>query len=255
MSDRLREIADEVARIRGENTRLLERLADGERRFRLISRGVLRVQEAERGRISRELHDGVGQSLTALKMQVEQLQQLAEGEALQGRLGDLRELADRCLQEVRQISHLIRPQILDEFGLVPTLRWLVHALSKRAGMTLEFVCEGEDTVPDPAAETLVFRVAQEALTNVTKHAHAAKAEVRLRCEPERLQLEVRDEGRGFDATAALARSDEEAGFGLRGMRDRVQLLGGRFEISSAPGAGTTIRLELPLDPSRGGAGP
>jgi two-component system sensor histidine kinase UhpB len=159
------------------------------------------------------------------------------------------------LQEVRQIAHLIRPQILDEFGLVPTLRWLVSAFSKRAGMTLEFVCEGEDTVTDPAAETLVFRVAQEALTNVAKHAHAAKAEVRLRREPERLRLEVRDEGRGFDATAALARSDEEAGFGLRGMRDRVQLLGGRFEISSAPGAGTTIRLELPLDPSRGGAGP
>jgi two-component system sensor histidine kinase UhpB len=255
MSDPLREIADEVARIRGENTRLLERLAEGERRFRLISRGVLRVQEAERGRISRELHDGVGQSLTALKMQVEQLEQLGEGETLQGRLGDLRELADRCLQEVRQISHLIRPQILDELGLVPTLRWLVRAFSKRTGMMLEFVLEGEEGGVDPDAETLVFRVAQEALTNATKHAHAARAEVRLRREPERLRLEVRDEGQGFDATAALERSDEEAGFGLRGMRDRVQLLGGRFEISSAPGAGTTVRLELPLDPSRGGARP
>jgi two-component system sensor histidine kinase UhpB len=140
-------------------------------------------------------------------------------------------------------------------GLVPTLRWLVRAFSKRTGMTLEFVLEGEEAGVDPDAETLVFRVAQEALTNATKHAHAARAEVRLRREPERLRLEVRDEGQGFDATAALERSDEEAGFGLRGMRDRVQLLGGRFEISSAPGAGTTVRLELPLDPSRGGARP
>jgi two-component system sensor histidine kinase UhpB len=255
MSDPLREVADEIALIRGENARLIERLAEGERRFRLISRGVLRVQEAERGRISRELHDGVGQSLTALKMQVEQLQQLAEGEALQGRLGDLRELADRCLQEVRQISHLIRPQILDELGLVPTLRWLVRAFSKRAGMTLEFVYDGEETVADPDAETLVFRVAQEALTNVTKHAPAARAEVRLFREPDRLRLEVQDEGQGFDVTAALTRTDEEAGFGLRGMRDRVQLLGGRFEISSAPGAGTTVRLELPLPPSPGARTP
>jgi two-component system sensor histidine kinase UhpB len=188
-------------------------------------------------------------------MQVDRLEQLGKGEALEGGLSDLKELADRCLQEVRQISHLIRPQILDELGLVPTLRWLVRAFSKRTGMTLEFVLEGEEAGVDPDAETLVFRVAQEALTNVTKHAHAARAEVRLRREPERLRLEVRDEGQGFDAPAALERPDEEAGFGLRGMRDRVQLLGGRFEISSAPGAGTTVRLELPLDPSRGGARP
>jgi len=252
--DPLGEIAEEVARIQAENARLLERLAEGERRFRHISRGVLRVQEVERGRISRELHDGVGQSLTALKMQIEGLEQAGAGEALGGQLGELRELADRCLQEVRQISHLIRPQILDELGLVPTLRWLVRVLSRRTGIALEFVHEGEEALTDPAAETLVFRVVQEALTNVTKHSRGARAEVRLRCEPERLRLEVRDEGQGFDAAAALARSDEEGSFGLRGMRDRVQLLGGRFEISSAPGAGTMVRVELPLEPSPGGRG-
>ena len=144
--DSLREIAQEVARITSENARLLQRLGEGEKRFRLISRGILRVQEAERGRISRELHDGLGQSLTALKMQLQllELSAVREQSALSPRLAELREMADRSLQEVRQISHLLRPQMLDELGLLPTLRWLARTFQQRTGIEVELVSEGID---------------------------------------------------------------------------------------------------------------
>jgi two-component system sensor histidine kinase UhpB len=252
----MRKIAEEVGRINAENTRLLQRLVDGEKRFRSISRGVLRVQEAERGRISRELHDGLGQSLTALKVQLELLEQsvLKEGNPLAERLSELRELADRSLQEVREISHLLRPQMLDELGLVPTLRWLVRTFQKRTGIAVELTHDESNGGTTPEVATLVFRVVQEALTNVAKHARSATVEVHLRRQGERLLLTVQDHGAGFDAEQVLTSDDEDRGFGLRGMRDRVQLLRGRFAARSAPGTGTTIEVEVPLDLEAEGRG-
>jgi two-component system, NarL family, sensor kinase len=248
--DPVREIALEVGRLSTENARLLQRLAEGERRFRLISRGVLRVQEAERGRISRELHDGVGQSMTALKMQLELLEQsaLEESSPLAPRLAELRDLADRSLQEIRQLSHLLRPQMLDELGLVPTLRWLARTFHKRTGVQVELVHEGMDDHTDPDVETLVFRVVQEALTNVAKHAKATSAEVLLRRSEDRVFLRVQDRGAGFEAGDVLGSTDEDRGFGLRGMRDRVMLFGGRFSLQSTPGLGTAVEVEVPLGP-------
>jgi two-component system, NarL family, sensor kinase len=247
--DPLREIAQEVARITTENARLLQRLGEGEKRFRLISRGILRVQEAERGRISRELHDGVGQSLTALKMQLQLLELTAvqEQSALSPRLAELREMADRTLQEVRQISHLLRPQMLDELGLLPTLRWLARTFQQRTGVQVELVSEGIDERTDPDLENLVFRLIQEALTNVAKHARAPLVRIDLRRAGERLFLRVEDSGAGFDAALFLRSTDEERGFGLRGMRDRVHLFAGRFAVKSQPGAGTTLEIEIPLE--------
>lgn len=247
--DPVREIAQGMERITSENARLLQRLAEGEKRFRLISKGILRVQEAERGRISRELHDGVGQSLTALKIQLELLEQSAAGKesALSLPLAELRELADRSLQEVRQISHLLRPHMLDELGLLPTLRWLARTFHQRTGIEVELVSEGMDERTDPDLENLVFRLVQEALTNVAKHARTPTAQVHLRRAPDRLFLKVEDRGAGFDAEEFLRSKDEERGFGLRGMRDRVHLFAGRFTLRSQPAAGTTLEVELPLE--------
>jgi two-component system NarL family sensor kinase len=250
--DPAREIAQGVERITSENARLLQRLDEGEKRFRLISKGILRVQEAERGRISRELHDGVGQSLTALKIQLELLEQSAAGKesALSLPLAELRELAERSLQEVRQISHLLRPHMLDELGLLPTLRWLARTFRQRTGIEVELVSEGMDERTDPDLENLVFRLVQEALTNVAKHARTPTAQVHLRRAPDRLFLRVEDRGVGFDAAEFLRSNDEERGFGLRGMRDRVHLFAGRFTLRSQPAAGTTLEVELPLEPER-----
>jgi two-component system, NarL family, sensor kinase len=247
--DSLREIAQEVVRITSENARLLQRLGEGEKRFRLISRGILRVQEAERGRISRELHDGVGQSLTALKIELQLLELSAQREesALLPRLAELREMADRALQEVRQISHLLRPQMLDELGLLPTLRWLTRTFQQRTGIEVELVSEGMDERTDRDMENLVFRLVQEALTNVAKHARAPMVRVHLRRGGEWLFLRVEDRGAGFDAAEFLRSTDEERGFGLRGMRDRVHLFAGHFTVRSEPGAGTTLEIEVPFE--------
>jgi signal transduction histidine kinase len=249
--DNFAELAEEARRIAAENARLLERLAGEERRFRLISRGVLRVQEAERGRISRELHDGVGQCLTALKLQLDLtlLAARAEAPALAERLEELRELAEQALQEVRQIARLIRPQMLDELGLLPTLQWLTRSLGERSGIAIELVHAGLDERLDPDVETLAFRVVQEALTNVVRHSAAPSASVSLAQAGGRLKLSVSDSGKGFDP-AGVPAGDAGAGFGLKGMRDRVQLLGGHFAVTSSAGAGTRIEAEVPTAPPR-----
>ena len=245
--DRLDRIAEQLARLTSENARLLERVAESERRFRRISRGVLRLQEEERGRISRDLHDGIGQLLTALKIQLE----LAEGEAaaasaLSSRIAGARDLTNTALAEVRQLSHLLRPQMLDELGLEPTLRWLVRTFPKRTGIEVELVLEGEEQRADADVETLVYRVVQEALTNVARHSGAPAARVTLRRAPERLSVAIEDRGAGFQPDALLSATEEERGFGVRAMRDRVEFMGGRFRLRSAPGRGTVVEAEIPL---------
>ncbi len=239
-------LAGQLTGIQSENARLMARLDETERRFRRISRGVLKMQEDERGRFSRDLHDGIGQSLTALKIQLE----LLERDAAQGpldllrRLAGAREIAEGCLAEVRQLAHLMRPQMLDELGLVPTLRWLVRTFQQRSGVAVELVSPAIDERLEADLETLVYRLVQEALTNVVKHAHTPSARVSLTADDRCVLLSVEDRGSGFDVARALQDVDDP-GFGLRGMRDRVQFFGGRFTLRSAPGEGTTILAEIP----------
>ena len=242
------DIAEQVARITSENARLLQRLAETEKRFHRISRGVLRVQEEERARISRDLHDGIGQSLTALKIQLELLEQssAAEHAALAPRIASVRELAESCLAEVRELARLIRPQMLDELGLLPTLRWLARTVQKRTGVAVELEHIGSDERADPDAETLVFRIVQESLTNIVRHAGVSSARVRVERRPRSILVTVEDRGRGFDAQAVLAASDEERGFGVRAMRDRVQSFRGSFHLQSSP-EGTVLQAEIPIE--------
>jgi signal transduction histidine kinase len=245
--DRLERIAEQVARIKSENARLVERVAESERRFRRISLGVLRLQEEERSRISRDLHDGIGQILTALKIQLELLEREAKTiPALLTRVESARELSETALAEVRQLSHLLRPQMLDELGLESTLRWLARTFQKRTGIAVEIAFEGTESRGDGDVETLVYRIVQEALTNVAKHSGAAAATVTLRREPERLFVRVEDRGAGFRPEEALSGTDEERGFGVRAMRDRVEFVHGRFGIRSTPGEGTAVEAEIPL---------
>jgi len=251
----LRNFADDVARIDSEHSRLLQRLGEGERRLQLISRSILRVQESERARISRELHDQVGQDLTALKLQIEILEQEAAKSArgLAPRLSELKQLADHTLHEVRHISRLLRPQMLDDLGLMPTLEWLARSFHRRTGIEVELAHEGMEDLLDPEMGTFVFRVVQEALTNVAKHARAASARVRLRRAKDSLFLRVEDQGVGFDPAPILEPENEERGFGVRGMRERVRLFGGHFALRSSPGSGTVIEVEVPLLLGRSGS--
>jgi two-component system sensor histidine kinase UhpB len=247
--DPLVEVATRVREITRENERLFQELIAGERRFRGLARSVWNVQEAERRRLARELHDGIGQTLTALKQQLELVEQTTAAELAapaRARLRDATELAAQALRETRELSRLLRPQILDDLGLAPALSWITRTFGERSGIALEVELTGLDARLPAELETLAYRLVQEALNNVAKHAQARRVRVEARSAGGWLSLLVADDGRGFDPAAPT--SD---GSGLRGMRDRVELFGGRIEVEARPGGGTRIRARVPSAP--GGA--
>ncbi len=198
--DPLQEIARRVDQITSENSRLFQELIMGERRYRRLAKAVWAVQEDERRRIARELHDGLGQNLTALKIQLEVLEQdaLRTGSELEPKVSAVLSCASQVLEETRELSHLLRPQILDDLGLEPALRWLGRTLHERAGLEVEVVAAGIDDRFESELETVIFRVVQEALTNVVKHANAKSVRVELERKGPWAVLSVSDRGSGFD---------------------------------------------------------
>ena len=224
--------------LRSDYLRLLERLEANEREFRRLGRAVWRVQEDERRRLARDLHDGIGQNLTALKHRLAQL----EGELPpehRGRVQAAMALCHDTLEDTRQMSRLLRPPILDDLGLEPALRWLARSVGEAAGIEVELEA-GDLPTLDGDLQTLLFRVAQEALNNVAKHAQARRVLVRLVQRGPVLLLDVADDGRGFEPSPA------SGGSGLGGMRERVRLYGGKLELHSAAGEGTRLRVTVPL---------
>jgi signal transduction histidine kinase len=248
-SDPMHDIVDRVRQITRENERLFARLIEGERRFRGLAKAVWKVQEEERRRLARELHDGLGQTLTALTNQLARLQQKLDGQVsdeLAARVADSVEMARSALNESRELSRLLRPPVLDDLGLAAALSWLARTLEQRTGLRVELNLEGLEQRLDPDVETLVFRLVQEALTNVLRHAGVDRATVGVSLGDGLLALHVSDQGRGFDAGTALAGTEAATGSGLRGMRDRLELFGGRLELISEPGDGTRVSAVVPL---------
>ncbi|NUS39635.1 MAG: sensor histidine kinase [Lysobacter sp.] len=229
-----------IAELQAEYRQLLQRLEANEREFRRLGRAVWRVQEDERRRLARELHDGLGQNLTALKHRLAQVAgELGPGqEALRARMETAIALCSTSLEDTRQMSRLLRPPILDDLGLEPALRWLARSVGESSGLAV--VVEVGDLPPlGGEAQTLLFRIAQEALNNAARHARAQSVLLRLVAQKAELQLQVIDDGIGFEPAQAR-------GGGLGGMRERIRLHGGRLELRSAPGQGTRIRAVVPL---------
>lgn len=254
--DPMRQVVDRVRQITVENERLFQELISGERRFRRLARSVWSVQEAERRRLARELHDGIGQTLTALKHQLDVVVQGGEElpPAALARLRDAAGLATQALRDTRELSHLLRPQILDDLGLGPALRWLTRTFQERTGTAVALDESGLDHRLSSEHETLAFRLVQEALNNVAKHARAQHVHVQVAFDGTRLAVRVDDDGVGFTPArraetplpgAGGAVAGENPGSGLRGMRDRVELFGGKIEILSQPGEGTRIAASVP----------
>jgi len=223
---------------------LLQRLQRNEREFRRLGRAVWRVQEDERRRIARELHDGVGQNLTALKLRLHELQSaLAPDQtALHDGLTQALALCGDTLEDTRELSRLLRPPILDDLGLASALRWLARSHDGRGGARVELEL-GELPELDGELQTLLFRTAQEALANTSRHANAQQIRLSLQRQGEELRLQVHDDGCGCDPAAALA----SGGNGLSGMRERLRLYGGRLDLDSAPGQGLRLSARVPLD--------
>ncbi len=211
---------------------------------RRLSGMILASQEKERAAIARELHDELGQVLTALRMEAVWLsRRLEEGDAQAAeRAGAMCELIDRTITDARSIATRLRPSVLDDLGLVDALEWHARDFESRTGVACRFTHQGAPQLKGAKA-IAAYRVAQEALTNVARHAGASRVEVRLEAGRGRLTLSVGDDGRGFDP-AIVAGQD---GWGLAGMAERANLAGGRLEIASSPGGGTSVVLRLPLE--------
>ena len=240
----MREIVDRVGRITLENEQLFQRLIDGERRFRGLAKAVWKVQEEERRRLARDLHDGIGQTLVALRNQLERLaQRVSTDSEISERLQDSAALTQLALNDTRELSRLLRPPVLDDLGLEAALRWLVRSFRERTDLEVELVCDLDDERFDPDIETLIFRVVQEALTNVVKHAASATARVTLERTEVDMRVQVSDSGVGFDPRTAFGATTD--GCGLRGIRDRLELFGGQIELLTAPDAGCTMKMRVP----------
>ncbi len=243
-------------------------VVDGERLFTIILRDVSRrvraeselartredlrelavasrtAREQENSRISRELHDELGQNLTSLKMDLAWLEQslAGAGEPVRQALAGMRAVLDSTVAATRRIAADLRPLLLDDLGLKAALEWLAQELERRYGFTIELaVAESCARLPEPHASQ-VFRVVQESLTNVARHSGATKVTVKLERRGGELHLEVRDNGRGISA----AEQEKKGSFGLVGIRERVYMLDGRVDIKGTPGHGTRIAASIPL---------
>jgi len=219
---------------------MLDTLVGYQERLRELSQRALTAQEEERRRIARELHDDPAQSLTALLVLLKMLhdrQQPTDGAILR----ELIDLTSSTLESIRAIAQELRPPVLDDLGLVAALEGLAAQYRQRFGLAVTVQVRGQRQRLDPAVELALYRIAQEALTNVAKHAGTGQAWLELGFEGDRAVLRVSDSGRGFDLDEALGN-----GLGLFTMRERAQLVHGTLKIGTAPGAGTRIEVTVPL---------
>jgi signal transduction histidine kinase len=211
-------------------------------RFQALSRRLIAVQEDERRHLARELHDEVGQSLTGLKLGLEAAMRLPLSKAHAKQENMLAQVND-MVSRIRELSFVLRPAMLDLLGLVPALAWHFARYTEQTNVRVTFEHKGVEQRFDHDLETAVFRIIQEALTNVARHAGTANARVRLWANQDNLNVQIHDQGCGFDPAAALATGIAS---GLSGMQERATLLGGCCLVESASGAGTLVTVEFPL---------
>ena len=219
-----------------------QRLRDSREQLRALTGHLERIREEERTRIAREIHDELGQALTGLKMDLSWFaSRLPNQPVLADKSASMLKLIDSTVHAVRRLSTELRPAILDNLGLIPAIEWLAQEFQKRTGVTCEFTTDNEELTLDEQRTTALFRICQEALTNVTRYANARAVRMELTTGGGPITLRIHDDGRGI--SEADARGTKS--FGLLGMRERARLLGGTFEIRGEPGAGTTLTVRVP----------
>jgi signal transduction histidine kinase len=231
-----------------EKARLIENLAAGEEQVRRLAEQLLEVEDRERRRLSTELHDEAGQSLLCIRLQLEMLERcVPSGHAdLATGLAEARELTERTIVEIRRLISALSPAVLDQLGLAPALRQLRTRFRRvhKAQVTLQL---GQLRNLDRQTASAMYRLVQECLNNIAKHSGASRVNISLHSVDKELRLRVEDNGVGFREEEALSKRDS---FGLAGMRQRVELLGGQFDLESRPGCGTRVLVSLPAEPRR-----
>ena len=244
VEQRTRDLTEALAMLQSE----MEIRKEAEAQFRDLSVRLMTLQDEERRRIARDLHDSTGQTLSTLKMAVASLQHAVNGTPGISRfIDDLNALADEALREIRTTSYLLHPPLLDEAGFASAARWFVEGFSKRSNIEVECDIPRQSERLSKECELVLFRVLQESLTNVHRHSRASAASVTLIMDQGRLELRVSDNGSGIEQTrlAQVNEPGRQMGVGVAGMRERVRKLGGRLELQSSK-AGTKVTVSLPM---------
>jgi PAS domain S-box-containing protein len=220
-----------------------------QKQLRHLSHQVLQAQEEERKRISRELHDEIAQVLTAINLHLAKLKNEAapNSKDFKRKIARTQRLVEKSVNIVHQFAGQLRPAVLDDLGLIPALHSYVKDFAKRTGLSIRFTSFTRDKAKqlDSAKRTVLYRVAQESLINVARHAQASEVNISIHKVRGVIHMEVKDNGKSFQVQAALPTGKKKR-LGLLGMRERVEMVGGRFSVESSPGNGTTIRAEIPF---------
>ncbi|HNQ90583.1 MAG TPA: histidine kinase [Verrucomicrobiota bacterium] len=227
---------------------LLDRSRLMQEQLRQLSRRILLAQEEERKEISRELHDDIAQTLSAINVHLETLSREAavSNQGLRQKIKRTQRLVTRSVDIVHRFARQLRPTLLDDLGLIPALHALLKEFTKRTGVRGGLTAFAEVEQLSGMKRTVLYRVAQAALTNVAEHAQATRVRVRIQKPGGVVRMEIVDDGKGFDMERVLLARGRKR-LGLLGMRERVEMVGGRFAVESAPGRGTTLRTEIPFD--------
>ena len=246
------ELDDLMSRLRAANEQLAtmaEEASEREEKYRRLSRRLLTLQDEERRRLALDLHDSTGQSLAALTMNLDVVERATKALDARSRraLAESRSLADQCAREVRTFGYLLHPPLLDEAGLVSAARWYAEGFAKRSGIHVTMDLGEIGRLPGPV-ETALFRVVQEGLTNVHRHASTTTASIRLTATANAVALDIHDEGQGLRDPVRHDNGTlhETLGVGIQGMRERVRQLGGTFDVEFTD-TGTTVRVRVPID--------
>ena len=228
---------------------MLKQVQLANERLRGLSRELISSQELERAHLADALHEGLGQALTEISLDLGSIERDLRTEAVQysgQRLSEVREMANELDERISELAYDLRPSMLDHLGLLPTLRWFGDRLSQRTDVEITLDVIGFEERAPLEIETALYRVIQEALTNVAKHAHATEVRLRLEKQSKAVTVTIEDDGRGFDVEELQTTEAPLEGLGLAGMKQRISLLGGRLDIRSKPGEGARIDFEIPL---------
>ncbi|MGH7233763.1 MAG: sensor histidine kinase, partial [Nitrospiraceae bacterium] len=229
-----------------ERKRAEEALQGAHERLQALSRQLMHVQEQERRQLARDLHDEIGQALTAVKMNLQTLQRGGGTSGIAPPLEDSIGIIDGMLQHVRDLSLDLRPSLLDDLGLVSAVKWYVSRQAERAGWTAEVMAEESLSRLPADMAVACYRVVQEAVTNAMRHAKASRISVSLQRRDRELEIVIHDDGVGFNASEAHMRAVRGQSLGLVGMEERIRILEGRLTIDSDPGQGTRVTVRIPL---------
>jgi signal transduction histidine kinase len=233
-----------ILRLERQGRQRYQALARSRLDLEALSARLVEAQEEERRAISRELHDEVGQSLGALLVEVGQLSKLVppDDRVTQAQIAHIKSVAESAVKSIRDIALLLRPPMLDDLGLVPALEWQAREISRRSDVEVEVQSQSVSEDLSDEMKVTIYRLVQEALTNAATHASAKNAKVSVTQSPNKITVEISDDGDGFDP-------ERKRGMGILGMEERVRRLGGSFAIKSAPGKGATVTAEIPLHPA------